>query len=247
MSRLVLNSFFAAVAVFTLGMLVTPAHAANTGNGAISGPRYTLNVIAFDHCPGDDLKGSERHMIAVQADYADNPDGKNPASISRVNDILLGPSDDGDFHVTDGNACDNDGASFLLPPDAITCDLQDPNCFNDPTFQDYAVYLRLVGHKNSGINVTTCATDDMGTQDPADDVIVCSKDSVVKTRMVGKNNKPQFDDVTKDLLTLCLDTTGDQVCDTRVELFDSSLEDYFWNWNTEGRPHAQLFFIALPD
>ncbi len=227
-----------------VGLLALPALA---GNGAPSGPRYTLNVIGQYNCPGDDLTGSERHTIFVQADFGDNPRGQHPSSITRVNDILLEASTDGDFHVLDGNACDADGARFSLPPNPIACDLADPECFDDPTFQEYNVYLRLVGKPGSGINVTTCATDEGDPTDPTDDVIVCSTESIVKVRMVGKGFKPSFDDVTKELLTLCLDTDADMVCDTRVELFDDSLEDYFWNWNTDGKAHAQLFFIPIPD
>jgi hypothetical protein len=40
---------------------------------------------------------------------------------------------------------------------------------------------------------------------------------------------------------------ADGVCDTRVALFASQLQDYFWNWDTTGKAHAQLFFVALPD
>jgi len=41
------------------------------GNGLPPGPRYMLNVIAFDkdNCPAGDFTGSNRHMIAVEADF----------------------------------------------------------------------------------------------------------------------------------------------------------------------------------
>jgi hypothetical protein len=57
----------------------------------------------------------------------------------------------------------------------------------------------------------------------------------------------QFDDVSKELLTVCLDTSGDGKCDIRYPLFASQLKDYFWQWNTSGKAHAQLVFVPIPD
>lgn len=225
-----------------------------TGNGARSGYRYTLNVIAFENCPDNPFTDSNRHMIAVQAGFTDDPDGKKPTEITRVNDILL---EEGDFQVADGNACDRDGARFLLP--ANPCADADPNdgvCEGeDPTFQEYEVYLRLVGPKG-GIEVTTCATDpglcvdgvcedgSACTVDSDCDVIACSSEDLVEVRTRGK----KFEDVTKDLLTVVLDTDGDGIDDSRIELFHPALRDFFWNWNpTSGKPHAQLFFMPFPD
>jgi hypothetical protein len=33
---------------------------------------------------------------------------------------------------------------------------------------------------------------------------------------------------------------------TKVALFDAPYEDFFWNWNTQGKPHAQLRFWKVP-
>jgi len=234
-------------------MTVKAAAAQTTGNGAKSGYRYTLNVIAFENCPDNPFVDSRRHMIAVKANYGDEPEGKKPADISRINDILLR---EGDYWVEDGNACDADGATFHLP--ANPCDdgdAEDGVCSSDnPTFQEYEVFLRLVG-PHGGINVTTCATDpgvcvdgfcDDGSacvEDSDCDVIACSSEDLIEVRTKGK----KFEDVTKKLLTLVLDTDGDNFVDSRIELFNPALEDFFWNWNTNGKPHAQLFFIPFPD
>lgn len=238
------------VAAFALLASGTAFAQQSTGNGATSGPRFTLNIIAYDRCPGGDGVGSQGHRIAVQADYmfGTNPSGSLVSSITRVNDIMLSPSPDADPHVVDAIACDSNGAHFQLPANPYTCPALDPNCLNtDPTFQAYKVYLRLVGKPWGSIDVRSCATDTLDTADTTDDVIVCSTESIVETRFVGKNYKPQFQDYTKQLLTLCLDTDLSGTCDTRLAVFDPSLQDYFWNWNTQGRPHAQLFFIMLPD
>ena len=96
--------------------------------------------------------------------------------------------------------------------------------------------------------VTTCAVDpvDPLNPDPNVDPIVCSTENVIKVRMTGKGAM-RFDDVSKELLTICLDTSGDGICDVRYALFDPALYDYFWQWNTEGKAHAQLVFIPIPD
>lgn len=258
------NRLLSVALVALLAIAIVPAvQAGNTGNGAKSGYRYTLNVIAFENCPTNPFDGSHRHMIAVQANYGDDPRGQNPRNIVRKNDILL---TEGEFQVLRGNACLEDGALFQLP--ANPCADADPNdglCGSfgdipdDPTFQEYEAFLRLVGIKGGRIDVMTCATDpgecvaglcadgSACGEDADCDVVVCSSESIVKTRLVGKNNKPTFEDVTKKLLTLVIDTDGDGQVDTRVELFNPALVDFFWNWNTNGRPHAQIFFIPLPD
>ncbi len=50
-----------------------------------------------------------------------------------------------------------------------------------------------------------------------------------------------------ELLTVCVDTIDDDItiCDDRIGLFDSAGEDYWWNWDTEGRPHVQLVFFPV--
>ena len=101
-----------------------------TGNGAQSGSHYNLNIIGHDNCPGDDLKGTNRHVIDVLLN------GGN-----KINLV------EGDFAVLDGNACDSDGALFRLPANPFTCaDPTDPTCVNtDPTFQEYLVFVRALG------------------------------------------------------------------------------------------------------
>ena len=81
-----------------------------------------------------------------------------------------------------------------------------------------------------------------------DDIIVCSTESVIKVRTKGNGSKPHYTDVTKELLTICWDyedAGGGGACDERVALFDPTFYDYFWQWNTKGRAHAQLAFIPV--
>lgn len=247
------------ISVFVLALslsLICGIAQAGGGNGLPSGPRYMLNVIAFDNCPAGDFTGSNRHMIAVKANFTPDDSGvltttqanKLVSDMVKTNTIALteGP----DFQVLDGNGCSKQGAEFMLPADPFTCPENDPICLNtDPTFQEYQVYVRLVGKPNTGIGVTTCASEtvvvDEGTG-ATQDIIACSTENVVKVRATGKGSM-KFADVSKELLTILVDTDGDGVVDTRYPLFDSAPNNYFWQWNTQGKAHAQLVFIPRPD
>ena len=226
---------------------------AGKGNGLPPGPRFMLNVIAFDNCPSGDFTDSNRHMIAVKANYTLDQNGQLAANLTKTNTIQLTAGPQNLFEVMDGNACDKGGAKFMLPPNPFDCGTgtpNDPNCTGENlTFQSYQVYVRLVGKPGTAIDVTTCAIDDMGTPDDlSDDTTICSTENVVKVRMTGKG-KMMFDDVTRQLTTLCVDTSypADGVCDQRIPLFSGEYYDYFWQWDTTGKAHAQLVFIPIPD
>lgn len=238
------------IAVFAIGFAV-----AGNGNNLPPGPRYMLNVIAYDNCPAGDFIGSNRHMIAVKASFSDGlVSGKQvkPVPFSRENDILLAEGDD--FKVLDGNACDDEGgAKFQLPANPYDCPTptQDDNdgtivdeCLGeDLTFHAYEVYVRLVGKPGTGIDVMTCG--EAIDPDTLDEVVICSTEHIIEVRETG-NGKLQFKDRTRELTTVLADVDMDGDLD-RVGLFDPALEDYFWNWNTSGKAHAQLVFIPIPD
>jgi hypothetical protein len=222
------------------------------GNGAATGrDGFMLNVIAYDRCPAGDFTDSNRHQIAVKADFqyggADlkgNQGGNRTSTLLKDNTIKLSSSGvDGGFQVLDGNACSKGGAELVIP-------ITDANCGGDcaidsPEFIQYKVYVRLVGKPGTGIGVTSCALEPDDNDGTTDEYILCSTESVVEMRNTG-GDKLRFKDYSKQLLTLCLDTDVDGnldgQCDDRVALFDSSLEYYFWQWNTKGRAHAQLVF-----
>ena len=195
-----------------------------TGNGAQSGSHYNLNIIGHDNCPGDDLKGTNRHVIDVLLN------GRNQINLV-----------EGDFAVLDGNACDGDGATFQLPANPFTCAVTDPECLNtDPTFQEYLVFVRALGAPGGKATITTCETD-LTTLE-----VVCSTENVVLVRSAGRS---KFRNVTKQLTTLCLDTVADGViaCDTRVGIFEDDLHSFFWDFDNNGLRLAQLRFYPLPD
>ena len=246
------------VAGLLLGVAVLSVASALAQNDGIKGnglPQskllFNLEIIAYDgaNCPQGSLDDGG-HRIAVKANVNDNPNGQFANTLVRQNDIMLTA---GEFAVLDGNACIDGVARFQLPTnpcvDADPITAGDQCSLDDPTFQEYLVFARLVGKPGTGVNVTTCATGPGadGVLNTADDVIVCSTESWVDVRDSGKGSKPHFENVSKYLLTLCWDTSGDGICDVRLALFDPRLYDYFWNWNTTGKAHAQLFFMAIPD
>jgi len=239
-----------------------------------SGKKFMLNVIAFDNCPAGDFDDSNRHMIAVKANFifddgsgnqelSNNPGGKPSGSIDKYNTIQLMEVDNfNNIEVFDGNACDDrEGALLGLPKPELSSICNDPtseDCVENFTNDDvlrYKVFVRLVGKYgnpqagkvNTGIGVTSCAnvewTDD---SDNTYNDIVCSTENVIEYRQKGK---PRVLDVSKELLTLCIDTDYDEpdgICDQRYGLFDPALYEYFWQWNTQGKAHAQLIFVPIP-
>jgi hypothetical protein len=240
MDRIILTAVSAALISF-----FSWAALAGNGNNLPPGPRYNLQVIAYDNCPAGDFTGSNRHQISVKADYqvvsgdlSSHQGGTAKQDIIKQNTIKLAPSDDSEFRVADGNACRGrgDGAELILPRDI---------------YGKYKVYVRLVGGPNTGIGVTSCAEElDLADFDGngSEEEILCSTENVIEFRGSGSGGKGlKFTDYTKELLTVCVDTFDDLnfdgECDVRLGLFDPQLEYYFWQWNTQGRAHAQLVFV----
>jgi hypothetical protein len=228
-------------AVVAVGLLASPALAGpkdQTGNGAPSGPHYNLNIIGHEsQCPGDDLKGSKRHTIHVLLTTPKSAKtGDDFATLDKRNKIFLF---EGEFQVLDGNACDGDGGAFQLLANPI-CD--GGNCpagaFDDPNFQEYEVFARPLGGPGGKAVITTCANDS-GT-------VVCSLENTMDV-LKRDRGKEYFEKVTKELTTICLDTTGNGICDTRVELFSAEFVNYFWDYDNDGLRLAQLRFYPIPD
>ena len=102
-----------------------------TGNGAIPGAHYNLNIIGVPKNKTADMTGDNGHRIFVD--------------LTGKTTILLSP---GDFGVLDANGTDG-SASFQLPP-------VDPN--NDG-ITEYSVWARALGKPGGGSTTTLCATD----------------------------------------------------------------------------------------
>jgi hypothetical protein len=209
-----------ALALAGLALIPTIA-AAQSGVGTIASDKvYSVEVIAHNSCPTQPFDNSNRRSIAVLANFNDSTVPNEDLNLTKTNAIYLTPG--AGFQVLDGNACNANGGLLQLPPDVAS------------TFQ---IWVRLVGKPGSGIDVSTCATI-AGTT-----TIVCSADALVKTRMTGKG-QPSFTNATAALTTIINSALTTSLCGTgTVSLFNTCLQNYFWDWDTLGHPHAQVWFV----
>lgn len=133
------------------------------------------------------------------------------------------------FDILDANATDQNGGKFQLP---------DPDPDNNG-ITSYGVYVRTVGTPGGKANLTSCVT---GTVDGSTGTF-CSIDTVQVER---KSGKPQVYNVSKALLTTCVDLDGNGSCDKRIFLFDDSLLDFVWSVDNNGLRVAQFYFFPIP-
>lgn len=132
---------------------------------------------------------------------------------------------EGEFNVLDAN-CTDGSAQFTLPN-------PDPDNNGITT---YSVWARALGKPGGTSNTSTCATD------PTDGLLYCSVYTMVQTRDKGKST---FSNVSKELLYVYTDIDGDGNLD-RMPLFDSRLQDYYWQYDNNGLKVLQLRFYEIP-
>jgi hypothetical protein len=130
----------------------------------------------------------------------------------------------GSFNVLDGNCTDGTGIFQLPNPDA-----------NNDGITTYSVWARALGKPGGSSKTTTCATD------PVDGQLYCSMYSTVSVRNTGKSS---FTNVSKQLLYVYADIDGDGTVD-RMPLFDSRLENYYWQYDNSGLKLLQLRFYEV--
>jgi len=213
-------------------LLVSPLLAQDQEPIKLSGTHYNLNLLGKEEgkCPGDDLTGSNRHTIMVLLNFSDVTDpnsnfGDGDVVITQLdkrNKIFLAPGDD--FQVTDGNACDRDGAALTLPDDIAT---------------NWDIYIRELGKPNGTGDITTCAVDDQTGE------VVCSVNSVTLERKAGK---PVWRKVTSLLTTLTYYYyDGVAWVEGTVNIFEQPFEQYFWDYDNNGLRLVQLRFYPAVD
>jgi hypothetical protein len=131
----------------------------------------------------------------------------------------------GDFQVLDANGTDG-SASFQMP---------NPDPDNDGVTA-YSVWARALGKPGGSAKITTAATD------PVTGETVYSLETTVLVR--SKGGKPTFADISKALLYVYADLDGDGTAE-RYPLFDSALQDYFWEYDNTGLKLMQLRFYPI--
>lgn len=163
------------------------------------------------------------NIIAVKSKSADMTGTSGHSLFVLLNGNTQIGLQEGDFSVLDRNGTDGK-ASFRLP---------NPDPTNSGTTA-YSVFARLVGKPNSTLNMATCAYDAVGD-------LFCSEDTISMKRIAGTS---KFINVSQELLYIYADIDADGDID-RVPLFDSRLQDYFWNVDSTGKMHAQLRFCPV--
>ena len=211
--------FGVTVFVFAAGVLHGGQGSAQAGQG-LNGPHYNLNIIAVppNNRPPDSNDSQRHTIIAPLNTVKGNVD-------CRI--FLTNGGTTFDFQVVDGFCLDGD-ASFILP---------DPDPNNDGT-AEYQVWLELAGKPGGGSNLTTCQVDATGVE-------VCSTENTITLTGNRDPGKPKWTNVTKQLLTICLDTTGDGICDTRAFLFDDAAVNYMWQYDNFGNRLMKLRFYPI--
>ena len=142
----------------------------------------------------------------------------------------------GEFDVIDANATDGNGGRFQLP---------DPDPDGDGETW-YGVYVRPVGTPHRSATIGSCVEADFDPTLPGDETL-CSTETKLLVRGTGK---PQVQNVSKELLSVCLDL--DQIieqnpCDVRSFLFDDETVEYLWNYDNNGLRVAQVYFLEIPE
>jgi hypothetical protein len=150
---------------------------------------------------------------------------------------LEGPSkiylQKGEFDIIDANATDGNGGRFQLP---------DPDPDGDGETW-YGVYIRPVGTPGGSATIGSCIEGDLDPTLEGDETL-CSTETKLLVRGTGK---PQVENVSKELLSLCLDTDDVLGCDTRSFLFDDDAMEYLWNYDNNGLRVAQVYFLEIPE
>jgi len=142
--------------------------------------------------------------------------------------ILLSP---GPFDILDANGTDG-VAKFQLP---------DPDPDNNGE-TEYGVYIRPKGKPGTSLRLTTCATGDFDNDPTTVDEELCSLEPKLLVRSKGK---PSVENVSRELLTLCVDTDGDLKCDERIFLFDDRATNYLWSADNFGLRNAEVRFLEI--
>jgi hypothetical protein len=164
-----------------------------------------------------------------------NPDMTGDAG-KRMFVKLEGPSkiylQEGDyFDILDANATDGNGGKFQLPD-------PDPDGNGETS---YGVYIRPVGTPHKSATIGSCIEGDLDPTLPGDETL-CSTETKLLVRDTGK---PKVENVSKELLSVCLDTDDVVGCDTRSFLFDDDAVDYLWNYDNNGLRVAQVYILEI--
>ncbi len=177
---------------------------------------YKFNLIGVPREKNPDMTGDAGKRIFVKLE--------GPSK------IYLQPGEY--FGILDANATDANGGRFQLP---------DPDPDGDGQTW-YGVYIRPVGTPHRSARIGSCIEGDLDPTLEGTETL-CSTETKLLVRGTGK---PKVENVSKELLTVCLDTDDVAGCDTRSFLFDDEAVDYLWNYDNFGLKVAQVYILEIP-
>ena len=232
------------------------AEIAIADNGAPSGAHFTLNIHGVKEGHEKNMEDCDSgHRIFVKLGEAAK-NGK-PAKMAQTDIWLVNcenvPEPGAnvgcmDFGVLDCDGTDGD-ATFMLP---------NPDPLDDSPCTKYSVYIRPLGSPKGlpEATITTCGETCLEWDESEPPVClewerVCSIESVDLQRTRGKQ---VFQDVSKELLTMCVCVEWDlsdpenPVCldYDRIYIFDPMFENYLWQYDNKGLKHVQMRFYYEP-
>jgi hypothetical protein len=208
---------FHLTAAVAAALTATAVAAAQTGNGAPSGPHYNLNIIGVSHDKNPNMNGGG-NVIFV--------DLGTKSGVAVTTKILLSQAADGVFEVLDKNGTDGE-ASFSLPVPG-----------------SYTVWARALGTPGGQSKIATCATFVDPTTGVA--TILCSTDNEVFVRGTGKSSFRNVTSALTTI-SLVIGSPAQLACGTpNVSLFDACLQDFLWQYDNNGLKLLQVRFYPNP-
>lgn len=181
---------------------------------------YHLNIIGVQKEKNGDFDGNNGHRIFVDL-------RRNGGNASRIN-LYEGDS----FKVLDANATGGSDASFQLPNPGDVAG-------GNPV---YNVYFRALGKPGGGAKMLTCAYFE-NSDGTVEDVNEYCTNELDVTATKGKKT---FQDASSQLLTVDIQNfiaEDGTVIDGVYNLFDDTLQDYYWEYDNNGLKLLQLRFV----
>jgi len=207
----------AVLAAATAGLTAVAAAQSTTGNGALSGQHYSLNIIGVSHDKSTNPDWASGHVIFVALGRKD---------LEVTTKILLGLSPTGTFDVLDKNGTDGE-ASFSLPAPGT-----------------YTVYARALGTPGGKAKITTCATD-ITLTDPG--TVCSTQNEVFVRDPGRSRFRNVTDALTTIVLDPVANAAAVTACGaTTVSLFGPCLQGFFWQYDNNGLKILQVRFYPNP-
>ena len=232
-----------AILIIAGGLVAVQAGNDETGNMAPSGKHYTLNILGKDWDKGDYaliwdetdenfnpvIKEDNGHRIFVK--LGSDGDMKKTRILLYDSTQIEGANY---FQVLDADGTDGKAAFALPPPETVVDETT-----GKVTDSAYTVWIRVLGPPRGQADMYS------GFYDKSDGSTWVSMEVIDIRQSGGKVNRespPKFVDVTKELTTIYVDWDRDGTVDERVNLFDDSAYQYFWDYDNQGIKHVQLRF-----